>query len=90
MNIQLSFDGFGFNDKLDAYCARIATFSDAYKNDKGRDMGREIEKRVNNYPALIDLLERASAKLNDYSAETNGDLNDSLASEIYHTLDTLK
>jgi hypothetical protein len=33
--------------------------------------------------ARQDLLERAADKLDDYCTEANGDLNDSLAAEIY-------
>lgn len=36
----------------------------------------------NDLAAAAKLLERAAAKLHDYCAELNGDLNDSLGSEI--------
>ena len=38
------------------------------------------------YKELADLLLRAADKLQDYCTEANGDLNDSLAMDIYAAL----
>lgn len=46
------------------------------------DHSRESDPHARDLKAAAELLRRAADKLHDYCAELNGDLNDSLGSEI--------
>jgi hypothetical protein len=60
------------------------------KGDEGFANAAHIVKCVNAHDELVALLARAADCLHEYCSEVNGDMNDSLATEIEALLANLR